>query len=320
MGLTSFIKDQFIDVIEYIDESNKILVSKYTDRPTNEIKQGAKVIVREGQCAAFVKGGRLADILYPGTHELITNNLPILSTLEAFPHKFNSPIKSDLFFISTKQSVDNKWATKNPIMMRDDDFGVIRLRAFGTFAFKIEDPELFMKEVFGSQELVQTWDIVQYFSSMITESFAAVVSEIKIPILDLSSQYGTISDLVKTKATESASEYGIKITKINVESISLPDEVEKLVDEQSGMGIASKDMKTYAQYQSVRSMRDSANQPSGIMGLGAGFGFANQMMNNVADAQEKVDIYEEITKYKALLDSGAITQEEFDALKAKILK
>lgn len=321
MGLGNFIKDQFLDVIEYIDESDKILVHKYNDRPSNEIKQGAKAIVREGQCAVFVKGGQIADIWKPGTYKLDTNNLPLLSAIAALPYLFNSPIKSDLYFISTKQSTDNKWATKNAIMMRDKDFGVMRLRAFGKFSFKITDVEKFMKEIFGSQKKVTTWDVVEYLASFIPTSFSEVIAEINIPALDLASKYKTIATEVKKKVNEECEHFGIQFININIENISLPEEVEKLIDEQSGMGLASKDMGTYAQYQSVRAMRDAANQEGGLAGIGAGVALGTQMMNNVTGTQkEEKDPYEEILKYKKLLDAGAITQEEFDNLKKKLLK
>lgn len=321
MGLGNFVKDQFLDVIEYIDQSDKILVHKYNDRPTNEIKQGAKAIVREGQCAVFVKGGKLADIWGPGTYKLNTENLPLLSAIAALPHLFNSPIKSDLYFVSTKQSTDNKWATKNAIMMRDDDFGVMRLRAFGNFSFKITDVESFMKEVFGSQKRVTTWDIVEYLGSFIPTSFSEVIGELKIPALDLSTKYKQIAKEIKEKVNVECKDIGIEFININIENISLPEDVEKLIDEQSGMGLASKDMSTYTQYQSVRAMRDASKQDGGVAGIGAGIALGNQMMSNINESKKvEKDPVEEILKYKQLLDAGAITQEEFDKMKAKLLK
>lgn len=316
-----WIKDQFLDVIEYIDESDKILVHKYNDRPTNEIKQGAKAIIREGQCGVFVKGGQIADIWKPGTYKLNTENLPVLSSIMAFPHLFNSPIKSDFYFVSTKQSTDNKWATKNPIMMRDKDFGVLRLRAFGTFSFKIVDVEMFMKEVFGSQKKVMTWDIVEYLGSYVPTAFSEAISELNIPALDLASKYKKIGQDVKDRVNEECKNLGIEFINVNVENISLPDEVEKLIDEQSGIGLAAKDMATFAQYQSVRAMRDASKQEGGLAGLGAGVALGNQMVNNIQQSQseEKKDPVTEIKKYKELLDAGAITQEEFDAKKKQLL-
>lgn len=316
-----WIKDQFLDVIEYIDESDKILVHKYNDRPTNEIKQGAKVIIREGQCGVFVKGGQIADIWKPGTYKLNTENLPILSSIMALPHLFNSPIKSDFYFVSTKQSIDNKWATKNPIMMRDSDFGVLRLRAFGTFSFRIAEVDKFMKEIFGSQKKVMTWDIVEYLSSFVPTAFSEVIAELNIPALDLSSKYKKIGQDIKDKINKESIKLGVEFSNINIENISLPDEVEKLIDEQSGMGLAAKDMATYAQYQSVRAMRDASKQKGGLAGLGAGIALGNQMVNNIQHSKtEEKDPVEEIMRYKKLLDAGAITQEEYNKVKEKLLK
>lgn len=314
-------KEQFLDVIEYIDESNKILVHKYNDRPTNEIKQGAKVIIREGQYGVFVKGGQIADVWKPGTYKLNTDNLPILSSITAFPYLFNSPIKSDFYYVSTKQSTDNKWATKNPIMMRDKDFGVLRLRAFGTFSFKIIDVETFMKEVFGSQKKVMTWDIVEYLASFVPSAFSEVISELKIPALDLASKYKKIGEDIKERVNEECKNLGVEFVKVNVENISLPEQVEKLIDEQSGMGLASHDMATYTQYHSVRAMRDASKQKGGLAGLGAGVALGNQMVNNLNQLpkEEIKDPITEIKKYKELLDTGVIDQEEFDAKKKQLL-
>lgn len=316
-----WIKNQFLDVIEYIDESDKILVHKYNDRPTNEIKQGAKAIIREGECGVFVKGGQIADIWKPGTYKLNTENLPVLSSIMALPYLFNSPIKSDFYFVSTKQSTDNKWATKNHIMMRDKDFGILRLRAFGNFSFRIVDVAVFMKEVFGTQKKVMTWDIVEYLGSYVPTAFAETISELNIPALDLASKYKKIGQDVKEKVNEECKKLGIEFINVNIENISLPEEVEKLIDEQSGMGLAAQDMTTYAQYQSVRAMRDASKQDGGLAGLGAGVALGNQMVNNIQQSkqEDKKDPITEIKKYKELLDTGVITQEEFDKKKKQLL-
>lgn len=202
-----------------------------------------------------------------GTYTLNTENLPILSSIEALPYLFKLPIRSDFYFISTKQSIDNKWATKNAVIMRDKDFGILRLRAFGTFAFKITDAKIFMEEIFGARNKVMTWDIVEYLSSFVQTKFIEVISELNVPVLDLTFKYKEIGERLREKITEETKKLGITFTNINVENISLPDEVEKLIDEQSGMGIASKDMKNYVQYQSIRAMRDASRQEVGLVGL-----------------------------------------------------
>lgn len=324
MGLLDFVKDQFLDVIEFEDISNKLIVFKFQrEGGNNELKQGSKVIVREGQCAAFLKGGRLADILEPGTHTLTTNNLPVLSTLKAFPFLFTSPVLADLYFISTRQFVDNKWGTKNPIMKRDGEFNMVRLRAFGKFAFRITDVATFMREIFGSKGIVMTYDIVEYLSSLVTEAFAVTVGEVKMPVLDLVTEYRALSNIIQAKLNEQVSAIGVQFSDVVIENIALPEEVEKLIDEQSGIGMASRDMGTFMQYQTARAMRDAAKQKGGLAGLGAGMALGNTMAKNIQETtnppKEEKSKVEQLRELKALLDEGILTQEEFDAEKKAIL-
>ena len=198
MGFWDIVKDQFLDVIEYEDKSNKLIVTKFSrDSGNDELKQGAKVIVRESQCAVFLKGGQIADILLPGTYSLQTENFPVLTKLEAFPYLFVSPVIADLYFVSTRQFIDNKWSTKNPIVKRDKDLSMVRIRSFGKFAFQITDVGLFMREIFGTKGIVMTYDIVEYLSSMVTEAFAATVGESTTSVLDLSADYRKLSTLIQ---------------------------------------------------------------------------------------------------------------------------
>ena len=324
MGLFDAVKDQFLDVIEFKDVNNKLIVYKF-QRPTgnNELKQGSKVIVREGQVAAFLKGGQLADIIYPGTTSLTTDNFPILTTLKAFPYLFISPVISDVYFISTRQFVDNKWATKAPILKRDSEFNMVRIRAFGKFAFRITDASAFMREVFGSKGIVMTYDIVQYLSSMVTEAFATTVGDINLSVLDLATQYRNFSSIVQQKANELAAPLGIEFTEVLIESVNLPDEVEKLIDEQSGIGMASQDMQTFMQYQTARAMRDASKQKGGLAGLGAGMALGKKMANSIEETSGNGNSgkskAEKLREIKELLDEGILTQEEFDTEKKKIL-
>lgn len=324
MGLLDIVKDQFLDVIEFEDVSNKLIVLKYQrESGNNELKQGSKVVVREGQCAVFLKGGQLADVLAPGTHTLTTDNLPVLSTLKAFPFLFTSPVIADLFFVSTRQFVDNKWGTKNPIMKRDGDFNMVRLRAFGKFAFRITDVATFMREVFGSKGIVMTFDIVEYLSSLVTEAFAVAVGESQMAVLDLVTEYRNLSNAIQEKLNEQVTAIGVQFSDIIIENIALPEEVEKLIDEQSGIGMASRDMNTFMQYQTARAMRDAAKQKGGLAGLGAGMALGNTMAQNIQDAapapKEEKSKAEQLREIKALLDEGILTQEEFDAEKKAIL-
>jgi membrane protease subunit (stomatin/prohibitin family) len=289
MGILDKVREQFIDVIEYVDESNKLLVSKYV-RPGNEIKQGAKVIVRESQAAVFLKGGRLADILTAGTHTLNTDNLPVLSTLGAFGFGFNSPIKSDLYFISLRQFVGNEWGTPNPIMLRDSDFGLVRVRAFGKFAFRVTDVSKFMTEIFGTQQKVLTFSIIEYLASIINEAAAVTIAECKVPVIDLAAKYRELAERISDSIAPTANSLGLELSNIVVENISLPEEVEKLIDEQSGIGMASRDMQTFVQYQSVRAMRDAAKQKGGLAGLGVGMGLGRKMAEDISKTEKSTAV------------------------------
>ena len=221
MGLFDIVKDQFLDVIEFEDVSNKLIVLKYQrESGNNELKQGSKVIVREGQSAVFLKGGQLADILPPGTHTLTTDNLPVLSTLKAFPFLFASPVIADLYFVSTRQFIDNKWGTKNPIMKRDGEFNMVRLRAFGKFSFRITDVATFMREVFGSKGIVMTYDIVEYLSSLVTEAFAVTVGESTMSVLDLVAEYRNLSSAIQEKLNTQVSAIGVQFSDVLIENIA----------------------------------------------------------------------------------------------------
>ena len=325
MGLLNAVRSQFTDVIEFVDESNKLVVFKYGRKSgDNELKQGTKVIVRESQCAVFLKGGKLADVMHPGIYSLTTDNFPVLSSLKAFPSLFVSPVISDVYFVSTRQFVDNKWATKNPIMMRDKEFNMVRVRAFGKFAFRIVDATKFMTEIFGTKGIVLTYDIVEYLSSMVTETFSVVLGECQMTVLDLATEYRKLSTAIQQQLNESTEMIGIEFSDVIVENISLPDEVEKLIDEQSGIGMAKQDMEIFMQYQTARAMRDASKQKGGLAGLGAGMAVGNTLAKNV---QETISTggaqrskAEQLREIKALLDEGILTQEEFENEKKLILK
>lgn len=325
MGFWDIVKDQFLDVIEYEDKSNKLIVTKFSrDSGNDELKQGSKVIVRESQCAVFLKGGQIADILLPGTYSLQTENFPVLTKLEAFPYLFVSPVIADLYFVSTRQFIDNKWSTKNPIVKRDKDLSMVRIRSFGKFAFQITDVGLFMREIFGTKGIVMTYDIVEYLSSMVTEAFAATVGESTTSVLDLSADYRKLSTLIQMNLNFQTQAIGVQFSKVVIENISLPDEVEKLIDEQSGIGMASRNMDSFMQYQTARAIRDAAQQEGGLAGLGAGVALGNSMIQNIngnlyptVPTKSKV---EQLRELKELLDDGILTQEEFAAEKKKILE
>lgn len=320
MSISDFVKGQFVDVIEHVDETGKLLVYKY-DRYNDEIKQGSTLIVREGQAAAFIYKGKLTDIFYPGDYTLDTGNLPVLSSLQAFKNLFYSPIKSDLYFLNTTQFINNKWGTKNPIIMPDPRLRMVRLRAFGTYAFRILDVETFLKEVFGARKLTMTYDIIEFLNSFVAEAVAMALAESKIEVIKLATEYRQIAASIIGFVNEKANKLGLEIVDLTIENISLPEEVEKLIDEQSGIGLAAEDMDTFVQYQTVRAMRDASKQKGGLAGLGAGMAFGKNIANTIESGskpKEKSDI-DKIREYKQLVEEGLITEEEFKEIKKKIL-
>ncbi|MBO5516927.1 MAG: SPFH domain-containing protein [Firmicutes bacterium] len=318
MGIGDFVKGQFIDVIEHVDDGGKLLVYKH-DRYKNEIKQGAQLIVREGQSAVFIYKGQITDIFAPGAYRLDTGNLPVLSSLKAVPFLFNSPIKSDLYFINTTQFIGNRWGTKSPILIRDKDFGIVRVTAFGTYSFRITEPITFIREVFGARKMNMTYEILQYLNSFVGESIAMVLANSNIPVLDLAADYRNLAGLLGEKVNEKAAALGILIQEAVIENIGLPENVERVVDEQSGMGLASKDMATYVQYQTVQAMRDASKQQGGLAGIGASAAFGAQITHTMAETSSVNSPMDKLREYKSLLDDEIITQEEFDRLKSKLL-
>lgn len=320
MAFKDFVRGQFIDVIEFVDDTKKLLVHKFT-RYNDEIKQGARLIVRNGQAAVFVHRGQIADVFGPGHYELNTGNLPIISSLGAFPSFFNSPIKSDVYFINTTFFINNRWGTKNPVIRRDPELGMVRFTAFGTYAFKIVDIRKFMLEVFGARKLSMTYDIIQYLSSFVGESVAQDISEDEHSVLDFAAHYRELAEKITPNVNKKAEVMGVSVSSLTIENISLPEEVEKLIDEQSGIGLAQRNMDSFVQYQTIRALRDASKQEQGLAGLGAGLAFANKLTDAAsAPAESSEDTVEQLLKYKGLLDQGIITQEEFDELKKRLLE
>ncbi len=280
MGIWDRIKNELIDIIEWTDDSSNTMVWRFP-RHQNEIKTGAKLTVRESQVAVFVNEGQIADVFKPGLHTLTTQNMPILTTLKGWKYGFNSPFKVEVYFVNTKNFTDQKWGTKNPIMLRDAEFGPIRLRAFGTYALKVTDAGKFIKEIAGTQAHFTTEEVTDQLRNLIITRFTDAVAESKIPVLDLAANYDELSKFIGGKVNPEFGEYGLEITKFLVENISLPPEVEQALDKRSSMGIVG-NLNQYAQFQAANAMEAAAKNPSGGgasegIGLGMGFAMAGQM-------------------------------------------
>lgn len=288
MGLGSFIRKQLIDVIEWTsDNENDLMVYRF---PVDgkEIKNGAQLTVRESQVAIFVNEGQIADVFKPGRYKLITENIPVLTKLQSWKYKdFNSPFKAEVYFVNTKQFQGLKWGTSNPFALRDADFGVVRIRAFGTYSLKVDDAATFLKEVFGTQERFYVKSLTDYVKSIVVSSFTDFLSEQKVPVLDIPTKYEEISNGATLKVSEKLQSMGLKVQEVIVENISLPDEVEKAIDQKSTIKVLG-DMNTYTQYKAANAIETAAANNGGIagagVGLGAGLGFGQMMANTMNSA------------------------------------
>jgi len=285
MGLFDWIFGQFIDVIEWTDDSQDTMVYRFK-RHNNEIKYGAKLTVRESQVAVFVNEGVIADILEPGLYELETNNLPIMTSLEHWDHNFNSPFKAEIYFLNTKRFTDLKWGTKNPITVRDPEFSMVRLRAFGTYEIRIADPKAFMREIVGTDGHFTVDEIDTQLTNLITSKLASVLGENNIPVLDLAANYEKFGDYITDKIAPSFKEYGLELTHMLVENISLPDEVEKALDKRTSRAITG-DLDEHIRYQTGEALGNSGEGGNSAMGdmvgMGAGIALGQEMINRVTD-------------------------------------
>jgi len=274
--------NQFIEVIEWLDESKDTLLYRFPVYQ-QEIKNGAQLIVRESQAAVFVFEGQVADVFAPGRYTVEGGNTPILTKLGAWKYGFNSPIKSEVYFVNTKQFTDMKWGTSNPVMLRDEDFGIVRLRAFGAYSLRVADPGEFIKEVAGTNAHFQTEDIDGQLKRAIVTEFSDALGELKIPALDLAAQYKEIGDKIRAMINEDFKAYGLEVTKFYVENVSLPPEVEAAMDKRASMG-ALGDANRYMQFQAADALRDAAQNEGGGAGLGAGLGAGFAVGGQMANA------------------------------------
>jgi membrane protease subunit (stomatin/prohibitin family) len=262
--------NQFIEVIEWLDNTGDTMVYRF---PVvgQEIKNGAQLIVRESQASVFVFEGQVADVFGPGRYTIDGGNTPILSKLGAWKYGFNSPFKSEVYFVNTKQFTDMKWGTSNPVMLRDADFGIVRLRAFGAYSLRVSNPSEFIKQIAGTNAQFQTEDIDGQLKRSIVTEFSDAIGELKIPALDLAAQYKEMGEVIRTKINEDFKDWGLEVTKFFVENISLPPEVEAAMDKRASMG-ALGDAQKYMQFQAADALRDAAQNEGGGAGLGAGLG------------------------------------------------
>lgn len=283
MGLWDALKNEFIQIVEWLDDSNNTLVYRFPVHD-QEIKMGAQLTVRENQVAIFVNEGEVADVFKPGRYELSTQNMPILSTLRGWKYGFDSPFKAEVYFFNTRLFTDLKWGTQNPVMMRDADFGMIRMRAFGTYAIRISDAREFFRTIVGTQGLTTTEDILVQLRSTIVSHLSDIVAESKIAALDLASRYRELSQLAQTELAPSFATFGLELARFNIDNISLPEEVEAAIDQRSKLGVLGDRMGQYTQMQTAESIKVAAGNPGGIAGAGVGLGAGMAIGNAMGGA------------------------------------
>ena len=288
MGMMDKLRAELIDIVEWVDDSRHTLVWRFP-RYHNQIKYGSQLIVRPGQEAIFVQQGVVADVFGAGQHTLESKNLPVLSTLLGWKYGFDSPFKAEVYFVNTRQITDLKWGTPNPIMMRDADFGSVRVRAFGTYTLKARDPRTLLCELVGTDSAFEVDEISELLRSIVNTTFADLIASSEIAVLDLASNYRELSDQLRQMVVERVdNEYGLEIPQLYIVNISLPAEVEQALDTRTSMGVIG-DMARYQAYQLGQAMPVAAANPAGGLagagvGLGMGMAMAAPMMSGIGPA------------------------------------
>lgn len=338
MGLFDFFAEEFVEVIDWVEQDNKTVLWKFPDKDAN-IKHGASLTVRESQLALFLDEGRFADIYDPGRYELITQNMPLLTSLRNWDKAFKSPFKCDVYYISTRTFTDLKWGTPNPIILRDPEFKQVRVKAFGVYFIKIVDAEKFFTEFAGTKSVLRIDEIESRFRDIVAPKFAEAIAEAGVSVLDMVSKYTELGETIKPILQEDLTPFGIELVKFQVTSTSLPKEVEEFYDKMTNMNMVD-DMSKFSQFQTAQAMEKAAENPGGGasegIGMGMGMGMANAMMNQQQQqqqqqqnpqntpapdgkAQSREEIMDTLKQLGELKTAGVLTDEEFDSKKKELL-
>jgi membrane protease subunit (stomatin/prohibitin family) len=336
MALMDFIKKQFIDVIQWTEDAPGTLAWRFP-MADMEIQNGAQLVVRESQMALFANEGRVADVFGPGSHTLSTRTLPLLTNLKHWDKLFASPFKSDVYFFSTRQQVDQKWGTPQPITIRDADFGAVRLRAFGNHSFRVTDPRVFHTELSGTQGSYTIADIDGQLRALVVQNISNAIASSGVPFLDLASNLVNFAQALKTQLDSEFQKIGLKLEGMTVQSVSLPEELQKVMDQKIGMGMVGDDMAKFMQYQTAQAIPkfaegggEGGGMAGSAMGLGTGMAMAmgQVMAQNLAAILQgppaavvkPEDVIATLEKLGDLQAKGILTQAEFVAKKAELLK
>ena len=337
MGLMDFIKKQFIDIIQWTEDGDGTLAWRFP-MADMEIQYGASLTVRESQMAVFVNEGQVADVFGPGMHKLTTQTIPVLTYLKNWDKLFESPFKSDVYFFSTRQQVDQKWGTPQPVTIRDKDFGAVRLRAFGNYSFRVADPKLFHTEISGTRDLYTVADLDGQLRGLVLQHISNAIASSGIPFLDLAANQGLFAQALSTELAPAFAKIGLKLEGMTVQNVSLPEELQKVLDQKIGMGMVGNDMGKFMQYQTAQAIPKMAEGAgsggSGIagdaMGLGAGVALGQVLAQNLQAGLQggansvtgirPEEVMATLEKLGELKAKGILTDEEFSAKKAELLK
>jgi len=346
MALMDFIKKQFIDILQWTEEGDGTLAWRFPMEGM-EIQTGATLVVRESQMAVFVNEGQVADVFGPGTYKLTTQTLPVLTYLKNWDKLFQSPFKSDVYFFSTRQQIDQKWGTPQPITIRDADFGAVRLRAFGNYAYRIADPKLFHTEISGTRESYPAADLDGQLRGLVLQNISNAIAGSGVAFLDLAANQLMFADALAKALIPAFDKLGLKLESMTVQNLSLPEELQKVLDQKIGMGMVGGDMGKFMQYQTAQAipkMAEGAAQGGGgiagdAMGLGAGVALGQVLAQNLQAGLQSAapaaaapaapaapvgvrpdEVMATLEKLADLKAKGILTQDEFDAKKAELLK
>ena len=341
MSLGSFIRKQFIDVLQWNEETEGVLAWRFPMQDF-EIQNGAILNVRESQVAVFVNEGTIADVFGPGTHKLTTQTLPVLTNLRNWDKFFDSPFKSDVYFFSTRVQTGRKWGTPQPITIRDKDFDMIRVRAFGMFSYRVADARKFFTEISGTREIYTRDEVEEQLRGLLMATMASSLGGANVAFLDMAANQALMAQQVKGDLAAAFARYGIGLDEFNVASVSLPEELQAALDERisAGMkgGLSGDKMAGFTQFQVASSIPLAAQNEGGLAGIGAGLGAGAMMgqamaqsMGNMMTPQPapapaapaapaEVSIADRLTKLKGMLDKGLISAADYDSTKAELLK
>jgi membrane protease subunit (stomatin/prohibitin family) len=340
MALMDFIKKQFIDIIQWTEDGDGTLAWRFPMRDM-EIQNGGQLVVRESQVAVFVNEGQVADVFGPGTHKLTTQTLPVLTYLKNWDKLFESPFKSDVYFFSTRQQIDQRWGTSQPVAIRDKDFGAVRVRAFGNYAYRIQDPKAFHTQISGTRERYTAQDLDGQLRGLMLQHISDAVASSGTPFLDLAANQVEFAAALKNATSPAFAALGLELVTVTMQNVSLPEELQKILDQRIGMGIIGQNMGQFMQYQAAQALPEMAKGAAGggsgiageAIGLGAGVALGQTLAQTLGQglagvgvaapapaASKPDDIVALLEKIGDLKAKGILTDEEFAAKKADLLK